>query len=106
MEPMAAETESVHLGDRVLAATRADMEFKTALPALRHYLDNLLAAFSYAVSSRDDHHLGELIGGVEVRLKGCTTCSRSLPSAKQIISWFSLGATPRRQNCNQRECSL
>ena len=97
MEPMAAETESVELGDRVRAAGRVDMEFKTALAALRHYLENLLAAFSYAVSSRDDHHLGELIGGVEVRLKGCTTCSRSWPSAQQVISWFSLGAAPRRQ---------
>src|SRR4051812_44837491 len=81
----------------VLDAARADMEFNTSLPAIRHYLENLLAAFTYAVFSLDDRYVGELMNGVAVRLEGCPGCSSSKPSPEKIISWFSVGARSRRQ---------
>ncbi|MEO5314721.1 hypothetical protein PV772_11475 [Pseudarthrobacter sp. CC12] len=84
-------------GGSVLNAARADMEFKTSLPALRHYLENLLAAFAHAVVSRDDQYLDGLMKGVTVRLEGCLACTGSRPGGAPIISWFSVGSVSRRQ---------
>jgi hypothetical protein len=73
------------------------MEFETSLPALRHYLENLLAAFTHAIVSQDDQYLGELMKRVTVGLEGCPACTSSRPGPGQIISWFGVGAASRRQ---------
>ena len=57
---------------KVLAAGRADMEFQTRLPAARHYVENLLAAFNAAVSTGDCAALKDLTQTVAVTLHdGC-----------------------------------
>lgn len=84
-------------GGSVLEAARADMEFETSLPALRHYLENLLGAFAHAVVSQDDEYLGELMKGVTVGLEGCPACTSSRPSSRQISSWFIVGTAVKRQ---------
>jgi len=75
----------------LLAAARADMEFETSLPALRHYLENRLAAFAHAVASQDCQSLAEVVRGVAVRMEGCPVCTGSIVGARQIVSWFGVG---------------
>lgn len=71
----------------IFSAARADMEFNSTLPAARHYVENLLAAFSHAVCSRNASCLRELTQRVAVGLGG--RASRPGPhDPEQIIAWF------------------
>lgn len=97
VEPRTPDVVPVSLGDHIFAAARADMEFQNTLAALRHYLENLLAAFSYAVCSRDTGRLGQLIKGVSISLHGCPECHPGSPGPEQIISWFGHTAPIMRQ---------
>lgn len=97
MQPVTADAHSKNVGDQILAAASSDMEFTNPLPVLRHYLENLLAAFSHAICTRNTQYIDEMTGLVDVRLEGCPQCSNSSPTPGQLISWFGHGATPMRQ---------
>jgi len=71
----------------IFSAARADMEFNSTLPAARHYVENLLAAFSHAVCSRQASRLRELTQCVAVGLGGLASCPGS-HTPEQIIAWF------------------
>lgn len=72
----------------VFSAARADMEVHTALPAARHYLENLLAAFSNAICDRDVARLGELTRSVSIGLGG-PVADPGVTDADRIIRWFA-----------------
>lgn len=92
-----AETESEYTDKQVLAATRADMEFKSPLAVLRHHVENLLAGFSLAICTRNEGYLKELVGRVDVRLEGCPECSKCSSTPDRLISWFGHRAPLTRQ---------
>lgn len=74
------------LGADILAAARADMEFRTNLTAARHHLANLLNAFSDAVCRMDAEALDELMRTVCVILDGHPESEE--PASTRIIDWF------------------
>jgi hypothetical protein len=80
----------------IFSAARADMEFNSTLPEARHYVENLLTAFSHAVCSRNTSLLGELTQHVAVGLGTPAT----LPGPRdpgQIIDWFAHSAPTTTQ---------
>lgn len=56
--------------DLVARVAEQDMEFHSPLPTARHYVENLLAAFSSAVSTTDTASLSYFIKHVSVRIHG------------------------------------
>lgn len=79
------------------AAARGDMEYRTALPAARHYIENLLAAFSHAVCTRDTGHLGELTKGTSISLEGPRASVSDPNDPKQIMAWFGSASSVTTQ---------
>lgn len=62
--PPPSAAENTLLEERataIRAAARTDMEFRSAAAVPRHHVENLLAAFSFAICRRDAAQLGELI---------------------------------------------
>lgn len=93
--PQALVFPAVFTAD-VFSAAGVDMEFNSALPAARHYLENLLAAFSLAVCSRDKPRLSELTRSVAIGLGGPMGRPGAM-SADQIIAWFAHPASRTTQ---------
>ena len=71
----------------VLPAAIQDMEFRSSLPAARHYVENLLAAFSAAVGTTDTAKLIQLLQGVDIRVDGRELQPGQGP--EQVVSQFS-----------------
>lgn len=91
---MIDETRST-IAEHAYLAARADMEFRTNLTAARHYVENLLTAFSYAVCSRNALMLTGLTGTVAVSLDGDLQSGES--KSERIIEWFAHSGLPTIQ---------
>ncbi|MEV7663607.1 hypothetical protein [Paenarthrobacter sp. NPDC089316] len=89
--PLRPSQDAVSL-DLVFIAANADMEFTTRLPAARHHIQNLLAAFSLALCRQDAVRLADLIRGVRIS-------NGSAPSTDpaQILGWFNANHHPAAQ---------
>lgn len=80
------DKEPTDIAQHIYAAARVDMEFQNNLASARHYVENLLNAFSQAVCTRNEPALEELVRSVAIGLAGDTSRSRATP--ERIIGWF------------------
>lgn len=78
------------LSDRIYSAARQDLEFRSSLVVARHHLENLLAAFSHAVVTRDEDSLTTILRTTQVSVGAVKHASETL-GARNVIDWFAPG---------------
>lgn len=76
------------LSDRIYSAARQDLEFKSSLAVARHHIENLLAAFSHAVATRDEDSLTTIIRATRISVEEAEYASEGL-GARSVIDWLA-----------------
>jgi hypothetical protein len=86
--PLTALDIPTELSDRIYSAARQALEFKSSLVVARHHMENLLAAFSHAVATRDEDSLATIIRTTRISVEEAKHASEVL-GARNVIDWFA-----------------
>lgn len=88
LRPLTALDIPIELSDRIYSAARQDLEFKSSLAVARHHIENLLAAFSHAVATRDEDSLATIIRTTRISVEEAELASEVL-GARCVIDWLA-----------------
>lgn len=76
------------VSERLHLAAQQDLEFKSSLAVARHHIENLLAAFSHAVATRDEDSLAMITHTTRISVQRTNQASKGL-DVRRIIDWLA-----------------